>query len=176
MKILGLMRHAKSDLDDRAVRDFDRGINERGRQGAALMGEHVRARAPHWNRIVASPAKRVRMTLESAFPQSGAEFDERLYLASTETILEVLRERGKDAEAVLLVGHNPALHEMLSLLVAEQKEDALFDQAMPKFPTATFAQFTLDIAHWKALEAGCGSLTMFTRPRDLDQGLGPELD
>jgi len=42
MKLLGLFRHAKSDWHDRAARDFDRPLNERGRKGAALMGVDVR--------------------------------------------------------------------------------------------------------------------------------------
>ncbi|TAD81775.1 MAG: histidine phosphatase family protein, partial [Sphingomonadales bacterium] len=36
MKILGLLRHAKSDWDDTNQRDFDRGLNARGRKGATL--------------------------------------------------------------------------------------------------------------------------------------------
>ena len=35
MKLLGLLRHAKSDWDDLGLRDFDRGLNDRGRKGAA---------------------------------------------------------------------------------------------------------------------------------------------
>ena len=42
MKILGLLRHAKSDWDDTSQRDFDRGLNERGRKGAAKIGQHIR--------------------------------------------------------------------------------------------------------------------------------------
>ena len=41
MKRLGLLRHAKSDMDDAALRDFDRGLNDRGRRGAALIGRYI---------------------------------------------------------------------------------------------------------------------------------------
>ncbi len=59
MKILGLFRHAKSDWDDAAKRDFDRGLNDRGRKGAALMGDHIRSHDMAWDAVVASPAVRV---------------------------------------------------------------------------------------------------------------------
>ncbi len=68
MKTLGLLRHAKSDWDDIAKRDFDRGLNGRGRRGAALMGAHVTAHGVTWDRIIASPAERVKQTLAAALP------------------------------------------------------------------------------------------------------------
>ncbi len=48
VKLLGLLRHAKSDWDDLGLRDFDRGLNDRGRRGAALMGEHIREHGVKW--------------------------------------------------------------------------------------------------------------------------------
>ena len=59
MKTLGLLRHAKSDWSDADKRDFDRGLNARGRKGAALMGAHVRAHPVNWGLLLASPAERV---------------------------------------------------------------------------------------------------------------------
>ena len=58
MKILGLFRHAKSDWDDMAKRDFDRGLNNRGLKGAALMGNHIRQHGLKWDKLIASPAER----------------------------------------------------------------------------------------------------------------------
>ena len=49
MKILGLLRHAKSDMDDAALRDFDRGLNDRGRRGAALIGRHIAGQGIAWD-------------------------------------------------------------------------------------------------------------------------------
>lgn len=174
MKTLGLFRHAKSDWDDTAKRDFDRGLNDRGRRGAALMGHWLTREGPHWDRVLASPAERVRRTLEAALPGAEPVWDERLYLASSETIMEVIRECAGDADAVLVSGHNPGLQELLLALVAPSAENALFDDAARKFPTAAFALFELDIGSWDGLAAGCGRLVRFTRPRDLDPALGPE--
>lgn len=172
MKTLGLLRHAKSDWSDADKRDFDRGLNARGWRGAALMGAQVRRQGIGWNRLIASPAERVRRTLEAAALGVAPTWDERLYLAPAETILEVLR--GADGDAVLVAGHNPGLGDLILELVPPSRENALFDEARVKFPTAAFAVLDLAIDDWAELAPGCGTLTRFLRPRDLDPALGPQ--
>ena len=174
MKILGLLRHAKSDWDDIGKRDFDRGLNDRGRKGARLIGGHIAGRGTAWGLLLASPAARVRQTLAAALPGAEPAFDERLYLASADTILDVVRDHAGSAEAVLVAGHNPGLQELLFALVPPAAEDRLFDEAAIKYPTATFAVIELAIDDWSDLAPDCGRLVHFTRPRDLDPTLGPE--
>ena len=79
MKILGLLRHAKSEWDDLAKRDFDRGLNDRGRRGAALIGEHIRTHNIKWERLVASPGVRVKETLEEGLPELEPIYDQALF-------------------------------------------------------------------------------------------------
>jgi len=174
-KLLGLLRHAKSDWDDIARRDFDRGLNARGCKGARLIGAHIRDHGVKWERLLASPAERVRVTLDEARAGPEPVYDERLYLADAATIVEVVRELGGEAGAVLVAGHNPGLQDLLLTLVPPEAENALFDEAAVKFPTASFAVLQLDIADWAALGEGRGSLVHFARPRDLDPSLGPEI-
>ena len=174
MKILGLLRHAKSDWGQSDKRDFDRGLNTRGRKGAALIGEHIRDHGVKWDMLIASPAQRVKVTLEAAAIGPEPRWDDRLYLASTDTIFDVIREDAGDAAAVLVAGHNPGLGDMLFELVAPAQENALFDEAKVKFPTAAFAVYELAIDDWADLKEGCGTLVHFARPRDLDPDLGPE--
>lgn len=173
MKLLGLLRHAKSDWDDMGLRDFDRGLNARGRKGAALMGQHIADHGVQWGRIVASPAERVRRTLEASGLPGDVTWDQRVYLAAADTLLTVLQDLHDDTGNVLLVGHNPGLQELIFDLVAPEAEDALFDTAAEKFPTATFAVLELEIDSWDDLKPGCGRLVHLTRPRDLDPELGP---
>ncbi|MEL6542568.1 MAG: histidine phosphatase family protein [Pseudomonadota bacterium] len=177
MKRLGLLRHAKSEWDDAVKRDFDRGLNDRGRRGAALMGEHVVAEDIPWNIAIASPAVRVCETLESARLGLSPTFDKRLYLASPDTIVEVLHGQasdGDDPENVLLIGHNPGLQETILNLVAPARENDLFREAAVKFPTAAFAVLECAIDSWSELKPRCATLVHFARPRDLDAELGPE--
>ncbi|MEM7779707.1 MAG: histidine phosphatase family protein [Pseudomonadota bacterium] len=175
-KILGLLRHAKSDWGDGAERDFDRGLNDRGREGAELIGDHIRAYGIEWDKVLASPAERVKQTLTGAIPEMPAAFDDKLYLASPDTIIDVIAAHADDSadEAILVVGHNPGLQEMVLELVSPSDENAMFRDAVVKFPTATFAVLKCEVESWSALKKFCAKLTHFTRPRDLDSELGPE--
>lgn len=178
MKILGLLRHAKSDWDDMNQRDFDRGLNARGRKGAGIIGAHIRDHGIKWGKVIASPAVRVKLTLDGALPGITPVFDQKLYLASYDTIVETIEAHAgsgaDEADAILVVGHNPGLQDTLLELVSPSKENDLFREAVVKFPTAAFAVLECDIEHWSQLKRYCAELVHFARPRDLDPELGPE--
>jgi phosphohistidine phosphatase len=174
VKLLGLLRHAKSDWDDLGLRDFDRGLNGRGRKGAALMGKHIADHGVAWERTVASPAERVKRTLDASGLELDPVWDQRVYLASAASLLQVLHELDGDPRSVLLVGHNPGLQELIFDLVPPEAEDALFDEAAEKFPTAAFAVLECNVERWSELDAGTARLIHLARPRDLDPELGPE--
>jgi phosphohistidine phosphatase len=174
MKTLGLLRHAKSDWNDMSLRDFDRGLNDRGRRGAAVMGGHIREHGVHWDVLLASPAERVKRTLDATRLQVPVTWDEHIYLAGRDTLIEVLRGVEGDPAAVLVVGHNPGLQELIFDLVAPEHENALFAAATEKYPTAAFAVLELAIERWADCAPGCGELVHLARPRDLDPELGPE--
>lgn len=173
MKHLGLLRHAKSDWDDMALRDFDRGLNRRGRKGAALMGRHILDYGLRWSSALASPAERVRRTLEASGLALPVTFDQRAYLADADTLLALVAALPSAEDAVLLVGHNPGLQDLLLTLADPVADDPLLRAAAEKFPTAAFAVLQLDIAEWGDCRPGCGRLVHFARPRDLDPDLGP---
>jgi len=178
LKLLGLLRHAKSDWDDINLRDFDRGLNGRGRKGAALMGEHIRKHGVNWEQILASPAQRVRLTLAEAGLDDGeegsVEWNEAIYLASSTTLMDIVRNVDDDPDTVLLSGHNPGLQELIFDLVPPEAENRLFDEAASKLPTASYAVLELEIDDWSQIATGCGRLVHLARPRDLDPELGPE--
>lgn len=175
MKLLGLLRHAKSDWDDLGRKDFDRGLNDRGRKGAALMGDHIRAHGVKWEHLIASPAERVKRTLEAARLDGEVDWQERAYLASAGTLIELLRAVRNDPATVLLAAHNPGLQELIFDLVPPEAENDLFDETAEKYPTASFAVLELEIDDWAELVPGCGRLIHLARPRDLDPELGPEI-
>ena len=178
MKTLGLFRHAKSGWADPRARDFDRPLSERGERGAALMGKHILDFGLKFDRVVASPAVRVSETIERASKAYGrsfpVEWDRRIYLASSATLIDLLREIEGDPAAVLMVGHNPGLEDVIFDLVPDDGSSPLREEVEVKFPTATFAVLELDIASWSEIAEGCARLAAMTRPRDLDPDLGPE--
>ena len=174
MKILGLLRHAKSDWDDMAKRDFDRGLNDRGRKGAALIGEHIREHGIKWDLVLASPAERVKRTIDAALPETEPVFDQRLYLASSDTIFETIADHAGEADKVLVIGHNPGLQEVLFDLVAPANENELFAEVATKLPTASYCVVECEAESWEELKKNCGTLVHLARPRDLDPELGPQ--
>ena len=157
-----------------SLRDFDRGLNERGRRGAAVMGGHIREHGMAWDLVLASPAERVRRTLDASRLQLPVRWDEHIYLADSDALIELLRGIDDDPAAVLVAGHNPRLQELVCDLVAPERENALFQAVAEKFPTAAFAVLELAIERWTDCAPGCATLVHLARPRDLDPALGPE--
>jgi phosphohistidine phosphatase len=174
MKVLTLLRHAKSGWDDPVMRDFDRPLNPRGRRAAATVAREMRRLGLSFERVIASPARRVVETLqevEHAFGRLAPSYDERIYLASTETLVEVARETHDAVERLLIVGHNPGLEELVLRLSAE---GALRSEVALKYPTATLAEMHFEAPSWRQIRDGAATLARFIRPRDLDPELGPE--
>lgn len=178
MKKLTLLRHAKSDWDDPVSRDFDRPLNAKGKKAAATMGRFVRQAGLQFDLILASPAVRVIETIEH-FEQASRiamepSWDRKIYLASSVTLIDVLRGADDRADHILMVGHNPGLEDLIFDLVPDDGTSTNRESVEEKYPTASLAEISLKIDHWADLNDGCGTLDRFTRPRDLDPELGPD--
>ena len=177
MKTLTLLRHAKSGWDDAVPRDLDRPLNPKGRRAAQAMEREIKAMGLDFDRVLASPAVRVRETMEELERGLGRslapEWDRRLYLASAATLLDVVHEQDDATETLLLVGHNPGLEELVLALVPDAP-GGLRDAVEEKYPTATLAEMTFAVDGWRAVAHGGATLTRFVRPRDIDATLGPD--
>lgn len=177
MKTLTLLRHAKSSWNDPIAADFDRPLNKRGRRAARTIGREMKNQALCFDRVIASPAVRVVETLVDVTDGYGSplhpNYDRRIYLASPAALLDVIHEVEDETERLLIVGHNPGL-EQLALLLSDGGE--LRDEIAVKYPTATVAEISLPVQHWREVRKGMGSIVRFIRPRDLDPTLGPDED
>jgi phosphohistidine phosphatase len=176
MKSLILLRHAKSGWDDPVARDFDRPLNPRGRRAARAVGREMKAQGLAFDLILASPARRVVETLEEVAAEYGAieaEYDERLYLASAATLLDLVRHAPEHLGKLLLVGHNPGLEE-LALRLTRRGGGTLRGEVETKYPTGTVAEIELPAERWAEVKEGTGEVVKFIRPRDLDPSLGPD--
>lgn len=175
MKTLFLLRHAKSDWAGPALSDFERPLNGRGRKAARAMGREFRLRGLAADRILASPAARVVETLalvaEGYGGRMSVDYDQRLYLASRETLLDFVHATDDGNERLLIVGHNPGL-EQLVLTLAPGGD--LRQAVAEKYPTGALARIALDAACWREVRPGGGTLDIFLRPRDLAADLGPD--
>lgn len=120
--------------------------------------------------ILCSPARRTRETLEALreqLPESVAvQIDGALYLAEASRLLERLRALPDDVRDVLLIGHNPGLHE-LALALAAPDGSRGYRRLREKLPTGALVVLELRSASWRAVAPGSARLVSFTRPRDL---------
>lgn len=178
MKILTLLRHAKSGWDDPASRDFDRPLNPRGRRAARTVGAEMKALGLEFDLVLASPARRVVETLDevaAGFGPLDPHYDERLYLASASTLLDIARQAPEAVARLLLVGHNPGLEE-LALRLSRRGGGKLRGELEIKYPTGTVAEIELPVERWPDVRQAGGRITRFIRPRDLDPELGPDAE
>lgn len=162
MKTLSLLRHAKSDWSNQGLHDFSRPLNARGLRVAPMVGEWLKNQNITPDLIIASPAVRARMTIEliakAADWNTSLDFDERIYEASVNHLLDVVRGAEDSRAHLLLVGHNPGIEELFSYLTHEVKG----------FPTACFASICLQRTEtWQAVTANDNHVTHFLLPRTL---------
>lgn len=162
MKTLLVQRHAKSSWKHPEVSDHDRPLNKRGRRDAPRMGRFVAAQGLRPDVIVASTARRARRTAEEVARHAGCEgavqLDRRLYLASPDEIVDVVRGVAGGARRVMVVGHNPGLEDLVARLAGRRET----------LPTAALAALRLSIRSWTELTAStAGDLAGLWRPREL---------
>lgn len=158
MKRLTLLRHAKSERDSPTGADFDRTLNDRGRADAARMGQKIRDLNLTFDLVLASPAQRVVETVEGVAGLSP-QFDQRIYDASTESLLDIVRSTDDQVGSLLLVGHNPGFEQIAARLT---------DSEVEEMPTAALAEIELPVDHWRDVGERNGQLIRFIRPKGLD--------
>lgn len=173
MKTIYLLRHAKSSWKDEALEDMHRPLNKRGRQTATAMGRYLADAAIVPATILCSPAVRTRETLD-AISGDFAEpvptrFEQGIYDAAADGLLERLRRLNDHLGSVMIIGHNPALAELLHLLAPDNGHGDMAD----KFPTGSLAVLEVDVDAWATVDPGTGKLVGFVYGRDL---LGREED
>jgi phosphohistidine phosphatase len=162
-----VLRHAKSDRGAGALDDFDRPLSKRGKKDAPRVGEWLKAQGLAPDCILSSPAVRARDTCRAVvdalgIAREGVVFDDRLYLAPPETLLEVLATAPAKAGTVLLVGHNPGLDGLVEYLAADPPARTASGKLMT---TAALAWFETDDP-WQRLGAGGAVLVALVRPKE----------
>lgn len=144
MRTLILMRHAKAVRAHEADSDETRGLTGRGKREAALAGAAIEDAGLKPTLALVSTATRTRETAECGLQNFKLEtrFDDALYHAAPESIWDAFTE--SDAEAVVIVGHNPGIGELVSTLVHQAHDGSkLAREFSGHFPTAAFAAFEI---------------------------------
>ena len=166
MSTLLVLRHGKSDWDADFGTDADRPLATRGRGAAAMMGRYLAATgAP--DLAMTSPAVRARDTLRHAMTAGGFDCPvrtvERFYGSGLAAVMEELSGVTGEAEAVLVVGHQPTWSHLVESLTG----------ARVQLPTAALARIEL-FAGWAGISAGQGELLSLVTPRGLAAIIGDD--
>jgi phosphohistidine phosphatase len=134
-----LMRHARSAWAEPGGRDFDRPLDEQGFAEAEIVTALAADRRYRPDLVLSSTALRCRQTADAARRAFGEDcemlFVDELYNGSVEIYLEMLATQ-KQAQTVMLIGHNPRMEEVLQALIGDDRTAA----AIPAgYPTAGLA-------------------------------------
>lgn len=153
--------------------DKDRPLNARGRRAAAVMRQAMRDLGLAPDVILLSTSKRTVETLEALEPWDDSPLIEpmdSLYLADLTDLLAALHGVAETVRSVLLIGHNPGMHDLalalagpLAIAKGGPNERALSDG----FPTGALAEFSVAGSWWDLREGG-GRLVRFLTPRMLE--------
>ena len=161
MKSLLLLRHAKSSWKNPSLEDFERPLNDRGRKAAELIAGFITKQNVAIDLVISSPAVRARQTIElvlqSAQRSTELRFDQRVYEATPERLFEIVSQIEDERKAVLVVGHNPGLEVLLSLLVGQEEH----------MPTGSLAKVSLSVKKWDKVPGEKGVLDWFVKARTL---------
>jgi phosphohistidine phosphatase len=164
---LHLLRHAKSSWDDPALPDHERPLAPRGQRAGKRIARWARQNDVRPQLVLSSSAVRVRETLDGVLPGLGepeVRFEDDLYDARVDALLERVRALPDEIDDAMLVGHNPGLRDLL-LLLAEP--GGLRRRAEAKLPTGALATLEADVVSWARLEPGGARLVAFVVPREL---------
>jgi phosphohistidine phosphatase len=164
MKILLLLRHAKSSWQDESLSDFDRPLNERGKKAAQAIGRYIRKQKIMPDLVLSSPAVRARETTgiitTTAKLTAEIRYDQRIYEADPPRLVQVLSQLEDTFSSVLLVGHNPGIEDLLSLLTGSSQH----------MPTAALAKIRLEgVGDWSEISQAKAMLELMIKPRDITE-------
>jgi phosphohistidine phosphatase len=173
LKTLNLLRHAKAEAaagTDPA--DHARPLAKRGRKAAQAMAGCMAENGFTVDRVFCSTAARARETLAAIQPVTGAvptAFRDRLYLIDTDELMAFIKALPETAASVLLVGHNPAYHEIaVSLIGKAPGQTDAWNHVRENFPTGALCSISFDVTRWEGIKPHSGTLRAFIRPRDLE--------
>ncbi|WP_407118431.1 SixA phosphatase family protein [Bradyrhizobium sp. LMG 9283] len=173
MRRLMLLRHAKTETDAPSGRDQDRRLDDRGHRDAAQMGDWIASHPPFPDTVLVSHAVRARQTWDIAWqamkdrvPAPQVEILPELYGADPAQILESIRTATApaDPKRLLLIGHNPGMHEIALMLIGGGDPDGA-EALAGNLPTAGLAIFDFNVKDWEDVAYRRGKLVLFVSPK-----------
>jgi phosphohistidine phosphatase len=163
-----LFRHAKATRSGRGVEDRPRALVDRGRKDSATIGAYLAADALVPDRVLVSPAVRTQETWKFTSPEFRTVIEdhlvEELYDATPEVIMAVIKQTPTSVHSLMVIAHNPGLHELALMLVASGNAKARA-RLKEKLPTAGLAIIDFAFDDWPELRPESGRLERYVTPK-----------
>ena len=165
VRSLYLLRHAKSSWDDPGLGDHARPLSPRGEGAARDLAAYFHREAIEPALVLCSTAVRARQTLQALSLRSEVCYEDDLYGASAAELLARLRRISEEIGSVMVVGHNPGLHE-LAVSFSEKGDAVLLARLCDKLPTGTFVKLAFP-GPWASLAERQATLEALVMARHL---------
>jgi phosphohistidine phosphatase len=140
---------------------------------APVMGRAMTERGIDPELVLCSSARRTVDTLDLLLPELKVEpevtYEDALYHASPEDILDMLRAIPPGASRVLVVGHNPEIEALAGDLIGSGPKH-MRDRLKEKYPTGALAVLNFAAGLWSSVDVNSGSLSLFLTPKELRGG------
>ncbi|WP_162793243.1 SixA phosphatase family protein [Streptomyces globosus] len=165
-RLIVIVRHGKA-VPKHTAADPDRDLTARGRRDAGAAGRWLEQSGHRVDLAVSSTSLRTRRTWQMMLPHLSAPppayYTEELYHADAGGLLAVLRRQAPELSGILLVGHNPAVHELAAALAGSGTKNLRnhLDQA---FPTSSIAVLTVS-RPWDGIGPGTARLADLWTPQ-----------
>lgn len=164
-KQLVLVRHGKSDWGNANLKDFDRPLNNRGKENAPEMAERLFNKNFKPDILVSSPAKRAFTTAkyfakQYAIDKSDILLEPSIYEANIKALLNVVNDLDNSYNKVIMFGHNPGFTEFVNYLA---------DAKIYNIPTCGMVMLTFPFDEWSLVSAHTGELVFFDYPKNSDE-------
>lgn len=173
MARLIVMRHGEAEDKSASGRDKDRALTLNGQREVASVATALRTYIQPPELVLVSGATRTQQTADIVFEQilqQPVRIDnDQIYNADGDALLEILRTKTKDANQVMIIGHNPGLIILLYWLLAV--DDNVNPAFIGDFPPATLAELVFEDKDLNNLDYNSGRLLSFLRVRDLHKSL-----
>lgn len=162
-RMLVLLRHAKAEQGG-WDRDHERELTSRGRRDAEAAGRWLHDNGIGLDEVLCSTSERTQQTAEGVWaggcPETEVHLDKRIYNASPDRLLEVIREADDDADVVMVVGHAPGIPVLTSLLADGEGSTEGHLALGEGFPTCGLALLHY-AGRWADLDYGDARLERF---------------
>lgn len=163
MKRVILVRHAKSSWEDASLPDFERPLNDRGKNDAPMMAKRLLDKKVDIDAFITSPAKRAKKTASLFAKEFGQNKDElvvidSLYHAGIQDFFEAVEKAPVKAKTIAIFSHNPGITDFVNLLTETRVDD---------MPTCAVYAVKVPIENWGQFREAKREFWFFDFPKSV---------